>query len=1053
MFKEIPKQPDIPSLEEKILKQWEEKDYFGKLVAKNKGNEIYSFIDGPITANNPMGVHHAWGRTFKDVFQRHRAMHGFEQRYQNGFDCQGLWVEVEVEKDLSLNSKKEILDFGLENFARACHARVEKYAKVQTEQSKRLGQWMDWDNSYYTFTDNNIEHIWYFLKECFEKGLLYKGHSVMPWCLRCGTSLSQHELADSYKDLVHPSVFIMLPLVEREEEYFMVWTTTPWTLPANTALAVNPDLDYLQVEQKGKLLWITEEAKDILTGEYKEVKKVKGKELLGLRYRGPFDELPVQKEVDHRVIAWKDVSSEDGTGIVHIAPGCGAEDFELSKEHDISVLAPIDEHCYYFEGFGFLAGQSVLDVREPVLNSLREKGYLYKLEELEHRYPVCWRCSEELVFRLEEEWFISCDQLRQPMLENSKKVKWQPEYAGKLMADWLNNMGDWCISRKRFWGLPLPFYPCECGYLTIVGSRQELEELAVKPMPDLPELHRPWIDEIKIVCPQCGAEVERIDEVGDCWLDAGIVPFSTLGYLNGPEGRKYWEKWFPADFVVEMREQIRLWFYSQLFMSTVLENKAPYRHVMTYEKVQDEIGRPMHKSWGNAIWFDDAVDKMGADIMRYIYTYRNPNNNLNFGFGIAEEAKRKLLTLWNAYSFFVTYARLDNWQPQTEFLEIPLADEVRNATDSASLLDRWLVAKIQASIKEVDNALFDYNTVGAVRNLEELVESISRWYIRRNRHRYWKSEEDDDKNRAYAVLYYALVTLSKLWAPLLPFMAEEIYQNLVAGVFPAQPESVHLCDFPICNESWLDNELLAEMDIIMEVTRLAHAARNQANIKVRQPLTQLDVVADKGLYEGINKGRAIIEDEVNVKKIFLKGEGQGLFAYQIKPNFPKVGAKYGPLVPKIQKALSSANGAEFKKKLEVAGEYRLTIDGQEIILLPEEVIIQRQMKEDLIVEEGDKVSVALHTIITPDLLREGLARDILRNIQTLRKDGGLEIDTRISLAVKAEGVLAESLREHAEYIKKEALANDMTFTDKIDKIISREIILAEGKVSIGLEPL
>ncbi len=1052
MFKEVPAKPDFPAQERAILKFWDEQQIFQKLQEKNKGNDHYSFIDGPITANNPMGVHHAWGRTYKDVFQRHRAMHGYDQRFQNGFDCQGLWVEVEVEKALDLNSKKEIIAYGLDNFARACRERVDKYAGIQTEQSRRLGQWMDWDNSYFTMDDNNIEHIWHFLKVCQEKGLLYRGSSVMPWCLRCGTSLSQHELADSYRDMTHPSVFIALPIKEREGEFFAVWTTTPWTLPANVALAVNPDLTYVQLElEDGRKLWVAEEAQDRIDGAHKILEKVMGKKFLGWNYQGPFAELPVQAGIEHKVISWEEVSGEEGTGIVHIAPGCGAEDYALSQEFDLDIIAPIDEAGNYYQDFDFLTGENAVEVAQPILDNLRGKGYLFKVEEYHHRYPVCWRCSEELVFRLEQEWFIRGEPMREPMLANAAKVNWQPQYAGKLMADWLNNMGDWCISRKRFWGLPLPFYSCSCGEVTIISSREELEEKSTTPVQDLPELHRPWIDQYRIECPRCGQEVERIEEVGDCWLDAGIVPFSTLGYLNGEEGRQYWEKWFPAHFVVEMREQIRLWFYAQLFMSSVLEDTPPYKRVMTYEKVHDENGRAMHKSWGNAIWFDDAVEEMGADIMRYIYTSRNPNINLNFGYSIGEEIKRRLLTFWNTYSFFVTYARLDGWKPQKDPHRVPLTAE--DAGDSPSqLLDRWLVARVQETTAAMDQDLWNYDTMRGVRHLDRLIEDTSRWYVRRNRRRFWKGEEDADKDQAYHVLYYTLLSITRLMAPLLPFISEEVYQNLVCNVLPEQPPSIHLCPFPEAEEQWKDEELLEDMDRIMRVCSVAHSARNQEGLKVRQPLRLLEIAGEEAMDRAVKRGLDIIKDEVNIKEIDVLADQSGFYEFRLQPNFSRVGARFGPLVPAIKEALEKMEGDQAVKKLDNDGKLTLEIKGEQVELEAEDINIQKKAPADKAVIEEEGVLVALDTEITPELLREGMARDILRHIQTLRKEGGLEVETRIKLTYRAEGLPARVMEEYADYIKSEALADSLQECKEITMNVKTEINLEQGHIEIGLEP-
>ncbi|UCH33856.1 MAG: class I tRNA ligase family protein, partial [Armatimonadota bacterium] len=523
MFREITGTPDYPELEREVLRFWDERRIFDKLREKNRGGPHWSFIDGPITANNPMGVHHAWGRTYKDIFQRFMAMRGFDQRYQNGFDCQGLWVEVEVEKDLGLNSKRDIVSYGLDRFADACRARVEKYSQVQTEQSRRLGQWMDWDHSYFTMTDTNIEYIWHFLKECHRRGWLYKGQRAMPWCARCGTSLSQHELIDSYRDMTHRSLTVKLPLLDRPGEFILVWTTTPWTLTANAALAVHPDLDYARVRRGDDTLYLSAGTIGRLGPGHEATGTIKGRELVGLRYRGPFFDLPAQQGLETRVVAWSDVGEEEGTGVVHIAPGCGEEDYELSKVENLPALVPIDENGIYGPDYGWLAGKGVGEVAPLIFDDLERKGMLYNTEDYAHRYPVCWRCQEELVFRLVDEWFIACDELRQPMIDAARTVRWIPEYAGKRMEDWLNNMGDWCISRKRFWGLPLPFYECACGELTVVGSRCELEVLATSGLDQLRELHRPWIDAVTVTCAQCGRAVQRIPEVGDCWLDAGIV--------------------------------------------------------------------------------------------------------------------------------------------------------------------------------------------------------------------------------------------------------------------------------------------------------------------------------------------------------------------------------------------------------------------------------------------------------------------------------------------------------------------------------------------------
>ena len=1034
MFKEVKSSLNFPELEHRILKFWKENDTFNKLREKNKGHKNWSFIDGPITANNPMGVHHAWGRTYKDLFQRFKAMQGFEQRYQNGFDCQGLWVEVEVEKELGLNSKREILEYGLDKFSEACRARVNKYSGIQAEQSMRLGQWMDWDNSYYTMDDSNIEHIWNFLKVCSEKGWLYKGSRAMPWCARCGTSLSQHELIDSYRELTHTSVYAKLPITERPGEYMLVWTTTPWTLTANVALAVHPDLDYAKVEQTDGILYLSAGTVAKLDGDYKMLGTVKGSELVGLHYTGPFHDLPVQKDVESQVVAWEDVGEEEGVGVVHIAPGCGAEDFELSQKLGLPVIVPIDENGYYYEGFGWLEGKHVSEVAPMIFQDLEDKAMLYKTEAYEHRYPVCWRCHAELVFRLVDEWFIACDEIREPMKEAARKVRWVPDYAGKRMEDWLNNMGDWCISRKRFWGLPLPFYQCSCGELTVIGTKKELEEMAVSGMENLKELHRPWIDDVKIKCPKCGNEASRVTEVGDCWLDAGIVPFSTLNYLHD---RAYWEKWFPAEFIVEMREQIRLWFYSMLFMSVTLTGETPYKSALVYEKVHDEKGRPMHKSHGNAIWFDDAVDKMGADIMRWIYAGSNIQSNLNFGFHKGEEVVRDLLTLWNVYSFFVTYALVDEWKPSDDLVcslapcgrsdgDKPLGYVNRKAPSSE--LDRWILSRLHALIEDVTNSLENFDAADVTRLVNSFVDDLSNWFVRLSRRRFWKSQADEDKQSAYSTLYEVLVTLAKLLAPVLPFTAEEIYQNLVVSVFPNAPESVHLCDWPVPDQSMIDRQLIEETDAVMKVVRLGRSARNAAGMKVRQPLAKIMIKPSNKLeLEAVEKNKRLILDELNIKALELVQDTSDLVKHRLKPNFSTLGPKYGKLMPKIQSFIASMDN---QPNTTIKGEnIILEVNGQSLTLDIEDVKVELVTPENIAASEEAGTVVALDIAMSKVLVQEGLVRDLVRHIQNMRKESGFNVDDHITIEYRAEGNLAEAIQSWSDYIRQETLANSLTYSE------------------------
>ncbi|MHB1458591.1 MAG: isoleucine--tRNA ligase [Armatimonadota bacterium] len=1018
MFKEVKSGLNFPEMENRILDFWEENDSFNKLREKNKGHKSWSFFDGPITANNPMGVHHAWGRTYKDIYQRFKAMQGYEQRYQNGFDCQGLWVEVEVEKELGLNSKREIMEYGLDKFATACRARVEKYSSIQSEQSKRLGQWMDWDNSYYTMTDTNIEHIWLFLKKCFENGWLYKGQRAMPWCARCGTSLSQHELIDSYRDLKHTSVYLKLPIIELPGEHILVWTTTPWTLTANVALAVHPDLDYARVRQGDDILYLSAGTVEKLKPGYEILNTVKGNDLVGLHYRGPFYDLPAQEDIETKIVSWTDVGEEEGVGVVHIAPGCGEEDYNLSVETGLPAIVPIDENGFFYHNFGWISGRHVSEVASLIFEDLRSKDLLYKLQEYEHRYPVCWRCQSELVFRLVDEWFISCDQIREPMIREAAKVRWVPEYAGKRMEDWLNNMGDWCISRKRFWGLPLPFYQCQCGHMTVIGSKKELESLAISGLECLKELHRPWIDGVIIRCPECGGMAERVTEVGDCWLDAGIIPFSTLDYMN--EDKSYWEKWFPAEFICEMREQIRLWFYSMLFMGVTLEGRTPYKAALVYEKVHDEAGKPMHKSHGNAIWFDDAVEKMGADIMRWIYAGSNVQTNLNFGYHKGQEVVRNLLTMWNVYSFFVTYALVDDWKPSA----MPGEGERKAPVNE---LDRWILSRLHTLIADVTTELDNYEPARVTQAIDSFVDDLSNWHVRLSRRRFWKSQADDDKQSAYSALYEVLVTLTKLLAPILPFTAEEMYQNLVRSVFPDAPESVHHCDWPVSDPSLIDERLMAETDAVMKVVRLGRSARNASGLKVRQPLASFTVKPSSLLEkEAILNNEKLMLDELNIKSIILVDSASGMVKHSLKPNFSLLGPKYGKLMPKIRETLANADQDALASKALEGESIQLEVDGQVLTLEPEELAVESITPENISCIEESGTVVAVDTTLTEELIQEGLVRDLVRMIQNLRKESGFNVDDRITIEYQAEGQLAAAIASHEEYIRQETLANSLT---------------------------
>lgn len=833
-------------IEKEILEFWAKNKIFDKLRKKNASKERFSFYDGPITANNPMGVHHAWGRAYKDVYQRFWAMRGFDQRYQNGFDCQGLWVEVEVERDLGLNSKREIEKFGLDKFSLACKERVDKYSKILIQSSILLGQWMDFDNSYYTLSDNNIEHIWYFLAKCKEKGWIYQGAKVMPWCIRCGTSLSQHELIDSYKDIKHASLYLKFPIKGKKDNYLLVWTTTPWTLTGNVAVAVHPELNYAQVKQGHDTIYLAEATLRVLNGDYVVLDTLPGSKLVGLEYKAPFFDIEEQRGVVHKVVAWDAVGEQEGTGMVHIAPGCGAEDEELGKKLGLPEISPIDEFGNYLKGFGSLSGKNIKHTNNQILDYLMDNKFLYKVQDYVHRYPVCWRCGTDLVWRHVKEWFISCDEIRQPMIDATRQIYWQPEHVGKLMEDWLNNMGDWCISRKRYWGLPIPIWECEKGHFVQIATIKELKEKAISGIENLKELHRPWIDEVKLMCPQCRREMVRVKEVGDCWLDAGIVPFSTLNYIHDKE---YWKKWFPADLVCEMREQVRLWFYSMLFMSVTLEGTSPYKRVLAHEKVNDELGRSMHKSAGNAIWFDDAVSKMGADVMRWIYVNQNPQFNLNFGYKGANDTKQRLSLLYNLCSYL---AQAKDTKSQKSELEIE---------------DVWIISKLNNMINNVKTALEELNPHVAAKKIEEFYTiDLSRTYIQLIRDRI---QTMSGKNRQAAIdtLHTCTFNLLLCISPFVPFLSEDLYIKYFKK--NQKFDSIFLLEYPMADKKKINIELEKEFEIAQKVIQCALYTREKGGFGVRWPLSK--IVIDLGeKNQEIRKFSDIFSSVLNVKEIIFE---------------------------------------------------------------------------------------------------------------------------------------------------------------------------------------
>ena len=1051
MFETVDSKMNFPEMETGILKWWNENQIPDKYMAKNEDSDKrYSFIDGPITANNPMGVHHAWGRSYKDLFSRFRTMQGYKQRYQNGFDGQGLWIEVEVEKELGFTSKTDIEGYGIDKFVTLCKERVQRFADVISEQSKQLAYWMHWDNSYHTMSDENNYTIWHFLKICHERGLLYEGTDVMPWCPRCSTGLSEHEIVtEGYVETEHPGLFVKFPILDSDSETteasLLIWTTTPWTLSSNCAAAVNKDMDYVKVKQDHGYLYLAKSRISSLAGDHEVVSELKGSELVGLNYEGPFDELPAQEGVKHKVVAWDEVSETEGTGIVHIAPGAGKEDFALGKREGIPTIAPLDDRGDFIEGFDWLTGLNVYDVNDKIYESLKSKGKFYRLERYKHRYPHCWRCGSELVFRLVDEWFIKMDPLREPLSRVTQNIRWVPEFGMKRELDWLKNMDDWMISKKRYYGLALPIYKCSCGNFDVIGSEKELEERAVEGWGEFEgnSPHRPWIDSVKINCSSCGEKLSRVLDVGNPWLDAGIVSFSTLNYRHD---KNYWKDWFPADWISEsFPGQYRNWFYSLITMSTVLADSEPCKNIFSYALMRDANGEEMHKSKGNAIWFENAAEKMGVDAMRWQFAGQNPASNLNFGFDSADDVRRQfLIPLWNVYSFFVTYANIDKFDPETQS---------PNISDRAEL-DRWILSELNILVQTVTGNLENFQPERVTREVEKFIEYLSNWYVRRSRRRFWKSglltgaadDSDIDKLSAYATLHEVLMTLIKLMAPVIPFVTEKMYQNL-ASKFSFGRESVHLEEYPVSDESLIDQDLIERVRLAMQLSSMGRSARSKAGIKVRQPLQELFVkTRNSSELEMLTLIEDQILDELNIKEIKPVDDASEIVSFRLQPNLPLLGPKYGKGVAAIREALEQAD----VDSVRIAIESGNTVDIAGFELGPEDILVNADELEGYSTSTDGGYVVGISTEISDSLKDEGLAREMVHSIQNVRRAAGLEISDRIDLFVNGSDEISRVVGNFSDYVLQETLASEVIFGESLDDSYSESYEMEGEQVTISV---
>jgi isoleucyl-tRNA synthetase len=1034
MFKPVPSKVNFPEMEEKILKFWKESDAFQESMALRKESDApsYAFYEGPPTANGLPGTHHVLARVFKDLFPRYKTMKGYYSLRKGGWDTHGLPVEMEIEKELGFSGKKDIEDYGIAEFNQKCKESVFRYVKEWEQLTDRIGFWIDMDDPYVTLTNGYIESVWWILRQLWDKDLLYQGYKVVPYCPRCGTPLSDHEVALGYREADDPSIYVRFPLRDEENTYFLVWTTTPWTLPGNVALAVHPDFEYALVEQEGangqpERLVLAKDLLNVLQGPYKVIRTMPGRELAGQHYKPLFTFLPVEKDYCY-VITGDFVSTTEGTGIVHIAPAFGAEDLEIGNEHDLPILQTVDLKGAFIDAVTPWRGIFVKEADPLITEELDERGLMYNMATYRHVYPFCWRCETPLLYYAKTSWFIETTRLRDNLLANNEKINWYPEHIkhGRF-GNWLETNVDWALGRERYWGTPLPIWVCEsCGKKECIGSLEELEKrqaasgqrrtgVVAGPDPETLDLHRPYIDEVTFKCRECNGTMRRVPEVIDCWFDSGAMPVAQWHYPF--ENREMFKSQFPADYICEAVDQTRGWFYSLHAISTLLFDEPCFLNCICLGLILDGEGYKMSKSRGNVVDPWEVLNVHGADALRwYLFTATPPGNDRRFSVDLVGEVVRQfLLTLWNTYSFFVTYANIDGWTPTKGKTE-----------ENASPLDRWILSELHILVQRVTAALDAYDVNGAARPIAAFVDDLSNWYVRRSRRRFWKSEEDADKRAAYQALYECLVTVAKLLAPFMPFIAEELYQNLVRSVDEKALKSVHHCDFPVADESLMDEELVRDTRLVMRVVSLGHGARNRAGIKVRQPLAQALVkMREEAEMESLSRLADQVVDELNVKELVFLEEANQVVDYQISPVPSLLGKKHGALFPKIRSAVAEMDAVatmDLVRQLQAGQSVEIVADGQTVTLLPEEVEVRLSAKEGYAVAEEAGYLVAVTTELSEDLVREGLAREVVRRIQIMRKEADFRIEDYITTYYYATPTLREVLAEYGDYIKQETLS-------------------------------
>ena len=1056
MYEKVPTNMNFVEREKKIEKFWDDEHIFQKSMDSRKEGPTYTFYDGPPTANGKPHIGHVLTRVIKDMIPRYRTMKGCMVPRKAGWDTHGLPVELEVEKMLGLDGKEQIEQYGLEPFIEHCKESVWKYKGMWEKFSGTVGFWADMDNPYVTYHNDFIESEWWALKQIWEKGLLYKGFKIVPYCPRCGTPLSSHEVAQGYKDVKERSAIARFK-VKGEDAYILAWTTTPWTLPSNVALCVNPNETYVKVKNGDYTYYLAEALCDtVLEGEYTVLERYKGKDLEYKEYEPLFDCATAicekQKKKAFYVVCDTYVTLTDGTGVVHIAPAFGEDDSKVGRKYDLPFVQLVDAKGEMTKETPW-EGVFVKKADPLVLKALDETGLLFSAPNFEHSYPHCWRCDTPLIYYARESWFIKMTAVKDDLIRNNNTINWIPESIGKgRFGDWLENVQDWGVSRNRYWGTPLNIWECECGCQHSIGSQAELKSMSpnyadvvkkyAKEMDEEAngdvELHRPFIDDVTITCPQCGKQMHRVPEVIDCWFDSGSMPFAQHHYPF--ENKELFEKQFPADFISEAVDQTRGWFYSLLAISTLIFNKAPYKNVIVLGHVQDENGQKMSKSKGNAVDPFDALETYGADAIRwYFYINSAPWLPNRFHGKAVQEGQRKFMgTLWNTYAFFVLYANIDNFDPTKYTLEY----------DKLPVMDKWLLSKLNSMVKDVDDNLANYRIPEAARALQDFVDDMSNWYVRRSRERFWAKGMEQDKINAYMTLYTALVTVAKAAAPMIPFMTEQIYQNLVRKIDKTAPESVHLCDFPVVKEEWIDEKLEADMEEVLDTVVMGRAARNTANIKNRQPIAQMYVKADHALSDFYVE---IIEEELNVKKVTFTDDVRAFTSYTFKPQLKTVGPKYGKLLGKIREALTNLDGSAAMDTLNETGALTFDFDGQEVVLTKDDLLIDVAKKDGYVTEEDNYVTVVLDTNLTPELIEEGFVREVISKIQTMRKEAGFEVMDHIGVYQSGNDKIAELIKNNADEIKSEVMADYIHLGEM--KGFTKEWNINGETVMLGVEKL